>query len=73
VFSAITNIIFAYTQGYAYHRLVTAVLDTRLTDDGEVVSLTHQPPTLFPKGDSWYSFLLEGEQPQGHSAAGWIT
>jgi hypothetical protein len=27
VFSAITNIIFAYTQGYVYHRLGTTGLD----------------------------------------------
>jgi hypothetical protein len=35
-------------------------LDKRLTDDGEVVSLTHRPP-FTPQEDSSYSFLLEAE------------
>jgi hypothetical protein len=35
-------------------------LDNRLTDDGEVVSLTRRPP-FTPQEDSWYSFLLEAE------------
>jgi hypothetical protein len=35
-------------------------VDNRLTDGGEVVSLTRRP--LFtPKEHSWYSFLLEAE------------
>jgi hypothetical protein len=34
--------------------------DSRLTDGGEVVSLTHRPP-FTPQEDSWYSFLLEAE------------
>jgi hypothetical protein len=35
-------------------------LDNRLTDDGEVVSLTCRPH-FSPQEDSWYSFLLEAE------------
>jgi hypothetical protein len=44
-------------------------LDSRLTDGGEVVSLKRRPP-FTPHEDSWYSFLLEAESNQGHSAAG---
>jgi hypothetical protein len=47
------------------------LLDNRLTDGGEVVSLTRQTP-LYPQEDSWYSFLLEAESNQCHSAAGRI-
>jgi hypothetical protein len=36
-------------------------LDNRLTDGGEVVSLTRRPAALYPHEDSWYSFLLEAE------------
>jgi hypothetical protein len=36
-------------------------LDNRLTDDGEVVSLTRRPAALYSQEDSWYSFLLEAE------------
>jgi hypothetical protein len=39
-------------------------LDNRLTDGGEVVSVTRQPP-LTPQDDSWYSFLLEAESTPG--------
>jgi hypothetical protein len=39
-------------------------LDNRLTDDGEVVSLTHLP-LFIPQEDSWYSFLLEVESAPG--------
>jgi hypothetical protein len=35
------------------HRGTRFLLDSRLTDSGEVVCLTHQPTA----GDSWYSFL----------------
>jgi hypothetical protein len=35
-------------------------LDNRLTDGGEIVSLTRRP-NLYPIEDSWYSFLLEAE------------
>jgi hypothetical protein len=49
----------------------TFSLDSRLTDGGKVVSLTRRPP-FSPQEDSWYSFLLEAESPQGHSAAGRI-
>jgi hypothetical protein len=35
-------------------------LDNRLTDGGEVVSLTRRPP-FTPQHDSWYSFLLAAE------------
>jgi hypothetical protein len=34
-------------------------LHNRLTDGGEVVSLTSRPAVLYPEGDSWYSFLLD--------------
>jgi hypothetical protein len=39
-------------------------LHNRLTDDGEVVSLTHRPP-FNPQEDSWYSFLLEADLTPG--------
>jgi hypothetical protein len=39
-------------------------LHNRLTDGGEDVSLTHQPP-FTPQEDSWYSFLLEAELTPG--------
>jgi hypothetical protein len=39
-------------------------LDNRLTDGGEVVSLTRWPPFIFQE-DSWYSFLLEAESTPG--------
>jgi hypothetical protein len=38
--------------------------DFRLTDGGEVVSLTRRPP-FTPQEDSWYSFLLEAESTPG--------
>jgi hypothetical protein len=40
-------------------------LDNRLTDGGEVVSLTRPPAALYPQVDSWYSFLLEAESTPG--------
>jgi hypothetical protein len=43
-------------------------LDNRLTDNGEVVSLTLRPP-FTPKENSWYSFLLEAESTPGLCAA----
>jgi hypothetical protein len=39
-------------------------LDSRLTDGGEVRSLTRRPP-FTPQEDFWYSFLLEAESAQG--------
>jgi hypothetical protein len=39
-------------------------LDNRLTDGGEVVSLTRLPP-FTPQEDSWYSFVLEAESTLG--------
>jgi hypothetical protein len=39
-------------------------LDNRLTDGGEVVSLTRHPHFI-PQEDSWYSFLLEAESTPG--------
>jgi hypothetical protein len=36
-------------------------LDNRLTDGGEVVSLTRRPAVLYPEEDLWYSFLLEAQ------------
>jgi hypothetical protein len=39
-------------------------VDNRLTDGGEVVSLTRRPP-FTAQGDSWYSFLLEAESTPG--------
>jgi hypothetical protein len=45
-------------------------LNNRLTDGGEVVSLTRRP--LFtPQEDSWY-YLLEAESTTGHSVPGII-
>jgi hypothetical protein len=38
--------------------------DNRLTDGGEVVSLTRRPP-FTPQEDSWYSFMLEAESTPG--------
>jgi hypothetical protein len=38
--------------------------DNRLTDGGEIVSLTRRPP-FNPQEDSWYSFLLEAESIPG--------
>jgi hypothetical protein len=52
------------------HRVVRC-LDNQLTDGGEVVSLTHWLPFTLQE-DSWYSFLLEANWPQGHSASGRI-
>jgi hypothetical protein len=37
-------------------RFRTTVLDSRLTDGGEVVSLTRRPAALYPQEDSWYSY-----------------
>jgi hypothetical protein len=39
-------------------------LDNRLTDGGEVVSLTLRLP-FTPQEDSWYSFLSEAESTPG--------
>jgi hypothetical protein len=39
-------------------------LDNRLTDGGEVVSLTRRPPYT-PQEDSCYSYLLEAESTPG--------
>jgi hypothetical protein len=39
-------------------------LDSRLTDGGEVFSLTRRPP-FTSQEDSWYSFLLEAESTPG--------
>jgi hypothetical protein len=39
-------------------------LDNRLTDGGEVVSLTRRP-SFTPQEDSWYSILLEDESNPG--------
>jgi hypothetical protein len=53
------------SRGYVKHkRLRTTVLDSRLTDGGEVVSLTLRPP-FTPQEDCWYSFLLEAESTPG--------
>jgi hypothetical protein len=38
---------------------------SRLTDGGEVVSLTRRPAVLYPQEDSWYSFVLEAESTPG--------
>jgi hypothetical protein len=46
-------------QGYETLRL-PHFLEHRLTDGGEVVSLTLRP-LLYHQEDSWYSFLLEAE------------
>jgi hypothetical protein len=47
-------------------------LDNRLTDGGNVVSLTHGRAALYPQEDSWYPFLLEAELTPGPSEAGRI-
>jgi hypothetical protein len=39
-------------------------LDNRLTDGGEVVSLSRRPP-FTPQEGPWYSFLLEAESNPG--------
>jgi hypothetical protein len=44
-------------------------VDSRLTDGGEVVSLTRRP-SFTPQEDSWYSFLLEAESTPGPQC-GW--
>jgi hypothetical protein len=46
-------------------------LDSRPTDGVEAASLTGRPPFI-PQENSWYSFLLDAESAQGHSAAGRI-
>jgi hypothetical protein len=40
------------------------LLENRLTDGGEVVSLTRRPP-FTPQENSWYLFLLEAESTPG--------
>jgi hypothetical protein len=40
-------------------------LESWLTDDDEVVSLTRRLAVLYPQEDSWYSFLLEAESTPG--------
>jgi hypothetical protein len=39
--------------------------DNRLTDGGEVVSLTHRQAALYPNEYSWYPFLLDTETTRG--------
>jgi hypothetical protein len=39
--------------------------DSRLTDVGEVVSLTRRSIALYLEEDSWYSFLLQAESTPG--------
>jgi hypothetical protein len=60
-------------QAVEAHRVETLrfphFLDNRLTDGGKVVSPMRLPP-FTPQVDSWYSFLLEAESTQSHSAAG---
>jgi hypothetical protein len=46
-------------------------LDSRLTDCGEVVSLTRRSPFTLQK-NSWYPFLLENESTLGSLASGRI-
>jgi hypothetical protein len=46
-------------------------LENRVTDDGEIVSLTRRPH-FTPQEDFWYSILLGLSRPQGHCAAGRI-
>jgi hypothetical protein len=41
---------------------VPRFLDIRLTDGGKVVSLMRRP-RFTPQEDSWYSFLLEADDP----------
>jgi hypothetical protein len=46
-------------------------LGNRLTDDGEVVSLTRRPAALYPQVDSWYSSDVQmktvAKQPPTHT------
>jgi hypothetical protein len=49
--------------GYETSRL-SHFLDSRLTDGGELVSLTHRSP-LYLQEDSWYSFPLEAQSSAG--------
>jgi hypothetical protein len=39
--------------------------DDRLTDGGEVFSLTRRPAALYTQEDFWFSFLLEAELTPG--------
>jgi hypothetical protein len=55
------------THGFVRCRGSHIFLDNRITGCGEVVSLMRRPP-FTPQEDSWYSFLLEAESIQGHSA-----
>jgi hypothetical protein len=57
------------THGDVRRRGSNIFLDSRLTDGGEVVSLTRRPP-FTPQKDSWNSFLLEAESNPG-SYFGW--
>jgi hypothetical protein len=45
---------------------------TLLTDGGEVVSRMRWLPALCPQEDSWYSFLLDADDPRAIVAAGRI-
>jgi hypothetical protein len=74
VFSAITNIIFLYPQGYTYHRLGTTVLDRRFTDGGEVCQ-PYAPAELYspcPMKILGTDLCWSLSKPQGHRAAGRI-
>jgi hypothetical protein len=39
--------------------------DNQLTDGSEVVRLTLQQAAIYPREDSWFSFLLEAESTLG--------
>jgi hypothetical protein len=55
----------------AYPMLRTTVLDNRLTDGGEVISLTRWPP-FAPRKIPGTHFCQRLSRPQGHSATGRI-
>jgi hypothetical protein len=46
------------------------ILENRLTNGSEAISLTRRPAALYTQEDSWYSFLLG--RLQAHSAVGSI-
>jgi hypothetical protein len=70
----VTGIPLPYLNKHTVIKKVTSrlqhFLDNRITDGGEVVSLTRCSP-FTPQEDSWYSFLLEAESTPG-SYWGWI-
>jgi hypothetical protein len=46
---------------YIISKVFPHFIDNRLTDGGEIISLTCRPAVLYPQEDSSYSFLLEAD------------